>query len=221
MQFSKWLRKNEKKLLVIITVLIAVSFGLGSILPSAIAAILSWFSGEQAAPGNQAPAEIFGEPVPWTEFAPFARRWDRSLNVNMDVKELWSMYAAVRLAKRLGIRVSDAELQALVTSNRRFFDDPDSPSGKFSLERYRTEVARSGLTQQAFEQTLRELLAVHALQQLYADAILPTSAEVWLAFRRGEPVPRALPYQTGGAGRPIRNVPARGPGDRRGGPGVP
>ncbi len=181
MQFAKWFRKYEKRILIIVTVLIAISFGAGAGLPRMLGGMLTWLLRGEAKERDEKVAYVLGEPIDRQEFIAFSIRWARYPFAGQSTDEVWSAYAAVRLAERLGIRVSDNEVRATILSEPAFFDESKGPAGRYSHERFQAVLKDNRMTQQDFEETLREHLAVLKLQASLLDAVVVTSAEVWQA----------------------------------------
>ncbi len=184
MSFTKWFRKYEKRILIIVTVLIAVSFG-----ASGLFRVLGGVFARLASRGNDTGAgevgSILGEPIDQEDFIPFQFRWARfpfaGKNRKEFMEETWSAYAAVRLADKLGVRVSDNEVRAFVLATPAFFEDPSDPKGRYSHERFLAVLDGCRMSQQDFEQTLREFLTVHKLQGFLLGSAVVTSAEIWQA----------------------------------------
>lgn len=200
MQFTKWFRKYEKRILIIVTVLIAISFGAGAGLARMLGGMLSWVLRGEAKERDETVAYVLGEPIDRQEFIAFRIRWARYPFAGQSTDEVWSAYAAVRLAERLGIRVSDSEVRAAILSHPVFSDDPNSPAGRYSHERFRAVLKGNRMTQQDFEETLREHLAVVRLRALLLDAAVVTSAEVWPTYRDSQ-----LSYRTAAARFPLED----------------
>ncbi len=206
MQFTKWFRKYEKRILIIVTVLIAISFGAGAGLSRMLGGMLNWLLRGEAKERDEKVAYVLGEPIDRQEFIAFSTRWARYPFAGQSTDEVWSAYVAVRLAERLGIRVSDNEVRAAILSHPAFFDDPKSPAGRYSHERFREVLKANRMTQQDFEETLREHLAVVRLRALLLDAAVVTSAEVWPTYRDSQ-----LSYRTAAARFPLEDFLAQVP----------
>ena len=181
MKFTRWVRRHERLVLVVLTVTLAVTFGAYSV-PQMVGEALGRFF-RRSGGEDQATAQVLGEPVSEADFYSFLRRWGRFPLAVDNVEQAWTAYAAVRLAERLGVQVSDGELAAFVRSVRAFSDDPADPKGRFSRERYEAFLRQYRMSAEEFEQTAREYVAVLKLQGLLFDAALVTSAEIWPIYR--------------------------------------
>jgi hypothetical protein len=176
MALTRWIRKYERTILVVLTVLLATSFGAGYGVPSAVGQFLSRLFGRTSAVGPEAVARIFGRPVSPEDFRAFYIRWARFPFGVEKEEQAWNVYASVALARELGVRVSDEEMLAFVENQRSFFDDPTSPTGKYSYASFRAALDRSRMTQEEFEVTLREFLSVFKLRDWLTSSVVVTSA---------------------------------------------
>ena len=184
MRFSRrWIRKYERALLITLAVLLAAFFGAGYGVFRILGAVINRVTGQDSGSGPEAVGRIFGAPIDPGEFFPFRNRWLRFPFAADNMEQANTAYASVRLAQRLGIRVSDDEVRAFVMGSPAFREDPSDPKGHFSHQRFRELLDRYRITQQEFEQTVRELLAARKLQGLLFDAAVVTSAQVWPAYR--------------------------------------
>lgn len=200
MKFSRWVRKYERSILVTIAVLLAVSFGAGYGVFRMFGAAISRLAGRSPTTGPEALGRIFGEPIDPEEYYPFRNRWLRFPLAVDNLQQAASVYASVRLAQRLGVRVSDDEVRAFILRSPAFRDDPNDPKGRFSLQRFREVLDRYRISQQDFEQTVRELLAVRKLQGLLLDSAVVTSAQVWPSYRDSH-----LSYRTAAVRFPVED----------------
>ncbi len=199
MHFTRWVRRHERTVMVVLAVTLAVSFGAGSGLPRMIRSALGGFLGRGEGAGTVV-AYMFDEPVTEDDFGWFSVRWGRFPFAVENIDEAWTAFAAVRLAQRLGIRVSDDELKKQVWSLPVFFDDPQDPQGRFSRERYEALLSSRKMSKPDFEETMREFLAVLKLRSLLFDTALVTSAEVWPQYRD-----RNLSYRTAAVRYPVED----------------
>jgi len=187
MQFKRFVRRHERAILVTLAVLLAVSFRAGAGFFGGVVAGVARLLGLGGDSTPKVVARIFGEPVLQEEFADFWHRWGPFPFAAENFEEGWSAFAALQLARRVGIRVSDAEIDAFVRLTPAFLDEPTSPQGRFSYARYKQIVElygfRGSLGQQRFEETLREYLSVLKLRELLFEVSLVTSAEVWPSYR--------------------------------------
>jgi len=183
MQLTRWIRKYERTILVVLTVLLATSFGAGYGVPSAVGQFLSRLFGRTSPAGPEGVARIFGRPVSAEDFRAFYIRWARFPFGVEKEEQAWNVYASVALAQELGVRVSDEEMLAFVENQRSFFDNPTSPTGKYSYASFRAALDRSRMTQEEFEVTLREFLSVFKLRDWLTSSVVVTSAEVWPLYR--------------------------------------
>jgi len=183
MQLTRWIRKYERTILVVLTVVLATSFGTGLGVPDALRQFLGRLFGRTGQTNAEGLARVLGRSVSAAEFGPFYVRWARfPLGIERE-EEAWIRYAGVALARELGIRVADDEMREFVRSAPIFFDKPTSPEGHYSYTRFREVVEGSRMTQEEFEETLREYLSVVKLQNCLLESAVVSSAEVWPLYR--------------------------------------
>ena len=183
MQLTRWIRKYERTILVVLTVVLATSFGTGLGVPDALRQFLGRLFGRTGQTNAGGLARVLGRSVSAAEFGPFYVRWARfPLGIERE-EQAWILYASVALARELGIRVSDDEMREFVRSAPIFFDNPTSPKGQYNYARFREVVGTSRMTQEEFEGTLREYLSVVKLRGCLLDSAVVSSAEVWPLYR--------------------------------------
>lgn len=88
----------------------------------------------------------------------------------------------VQEAGRIGLRVSDEELQASIMKMPSF-----SQNGKFSRIAYERILERINMTPAVFEASQRELLLRQKLERLVRDGVMVTEQELADAYRRKNP----------------------------------
>jgi hypothetical protein len=183
MQLTRWFRKYERTILVVLTVLLATSFGAGYGVPNAVGQFVGRLLGRTSPVKTDALAQVSGRSVSAEEFGPFYVRWARFPFGVEKEEQAWTVYASVALARELGVRVSDEEMREFVLTARPFFDDPTNPEGHYSYAKFQAVLAQSRMTQEDFEETLREFLSMVKLRQCLLGSMVVTSAEVWPLYR--------------------------------------
>jgi len=210
MSFSKWFRKYERKILILITVVIAVSFGASGML-RVLGGVFSHFSGRGGSARARETGSILDRPIDQRDFIPFQLRWARfpfagKRGEGVKMEDVWSAYAAVHLAEKLGIRVSDDEVRAFVLRTPAFFEDPSNPKGRYSHKRFLALLNACRMSQPDFERTLREFLAVRKLEGLLLGSAVVTSSEVWPGYRE-----RNMSYRAAAVSFPVEALLAEVP----------
>ena len=85
-------------------------------------------------------------------------------------------------AERIGLRVSDAELQAAIMRMPAF-----SVDGKFDKRAYDRILDRINMTPAAFEASQREFLLRQKMENLIRDGVTVTDAELAAAYKQSNP----------------------------------
>lgn len=162
MAATTWFRRNQKKLLGILVVFLMVIWGIG---PAA----------EYMIP-KPAVGEILGEKITQEQFTNTAVRW---ANIFFrDSKEnaaqlIWRQMALFRQAEKMGIFITEAELAQEI---QNFFPvDPLAFADKDGYRRMLGSVFH--LTDDQFEQTIKEYLLIRKLQYLLKSSIKITENE--------------------------------------------
>jgi len=88
-------------------------------------------------------------------------------------------------AERIGLRVSDAELQAAIMRMPAF-----SVDGKFDKRAYDRILDRINMTPAAFEASQREFLLRQKMENLIRDGVTVTDAELAAAYKQSNPKAR-------------------------------
>jgi peptidyl-prolyl cis-trans isomerase D len=162
MAATTWFRRNQKKLLGILVVFLMVIWGIG---PAA----------EYMIP-KPAVGEILGDKITQEQFTNTAARWARIFfrDSKENVAQLvWRQMALFRQAERMGIFITNDEL-ALEIQN--FFSvDPLAFADKDGYRRMLGSVFH--LTEDQFEQTIKEYLLIRKLQYLLKNSIKITRDE--------------------------------------------
>jgi peptidyl-prolyl cis-trans isomerase D len=86
---------------------------------------------------------------------------------------VWRRIAALRMAGKFGLTVSDSELATQITSDSGF-----QANGSFSRDRYQAFLQSQRITPQIFEQYLREELTLRKLASLMQAAVWAPASEV-------------------------------------------
>jgi peptidyl-prolyl cis-trans isomerase D len=85
-------------------------------------------------------------------------------------------------AERLGLRVSDEELQASITKMPAF-----SVNGRFDKRAYDRILDRINMTPAAFEASQRELLLRQKMEHIIRDGVSASEAEIAAAYKQQNP----------------------------------
>jgi len=85
-------------------------------------------------------------------------------------------------AERIGLRVSDEELQAVILEMPAF-----SVNGKFDKKTYDRVLDRINMTPAAFEASQREFLLRQKMERLIKDSVAVTDAELTAAYKQEHP----------------------------------
>jgi len=96
----------------------------------------------------------------------------------------------VQEAERIGLRVSDEELQASIMKMPSF-----SQGGKFNRIAYENILERINMTPAVFEASQRELLLRQKLERLVRDGVVVTESELAAAYRQKNPKAKPGEYE--------------------------
>lgn len=98
------------------------------------------------------------------------------------LRELISNRLLLQEAERVGLKVSDEELQAVIVKMPVFIRD-----GKFDKKIYERLLSRYNMTPALFEANQRDMLLRQKLEQLVLDGIMVTEAELVAAYKQQNP----------------------------------
>lgn len=126
---------------------------------------------------QRAEGRIFGENVSPEEFLKaryyeleFGTKTDRALTPEQDTKvrhDAWKRIAALRMARKMGIGVSDEELGTSISQDRRF-----APDGVFVRERYEQAIReRLHVSVDVFEDYLRQNLVMRKVAREFMSMV--------------------------------------------------
>jgi peptidyl-prolyl cis-trans isomerase D len=96
----------------------------------------------------------------------------------------------VQEAERIGLRISDEELQASIMKMPSF-----AQSGKFDRIAYERILERINMTPAVFEASQREMLLRQKLERLVRDGIVVTEPELAAAYRQKNPKAKPGEYE--------------------------
>ncbi len=102
------------------------------------------------------------------------------------LQELINNRLLIREAERMGITVTDEELQQSILSISAF-----SPQGRFDRRTYELYLSRVNLKPAAFEANQREYLLRRKLEQLVEDGVDVSDAELEAAYKTRNPKAKA------------------------------
>ncbi len=158
--FNRWVRKRAKYFLAGIVVLLMVSWGISPMLQSRDPdPVIGKIAGK-----NVRKLELLGMVTRWCEvFANGRRQRDPVMQ-----RHIWKQLVRVKAAERMGIKVTDAEI-----------DKALSPQGPFYGVAQRV-VGR--MRPAALRKTIREYLLIVKLARFMSDSIHVTAREAWHAF---------------------------------------
>jgi len=161
-----WFRKHRKKLLGFLAVFLMITWGMGS-------SILRFATKRDA-------GILFGRKVPLPEFMEMMTRWraaifrsqvDRGRAIDLT----WRQMMYLHEAKRYGLGASREEVAAYALYTLRAPNINDE-------QRYRAYLRMIGLTEQAYEQTIREAVMVRKLRELIASTVKISRDEAWQRY---------------------------------------
>lgn len=92
----------------------------------------------------------------------------------------------IQEAERMGLKVSDEELQAIIMKEPAFFRD-----GKFDKKTYERILDRVNIKPAAFEASQREFLLRQKLERLVRDGVAVTEDELATAYKQRNPKAKA------------------------------
>jgi peptidyl-prolyl cis-trans isomerase D len=164
--------RHQKKFLLILAAILMVVFLIGPSIPT--------FFGGLAGPRHA--GLIFGEKVSLKEFADAHARMVRfsPRDRTISPEEVWDRLCRLKLARKLGIRVSDQEVR------EHIIEELKAAYGENSVtdETYGRFLKDSYLTAEQYEGTVRENLVLRKLLVFLSSSIKVTSEEVWRDYKR-------------------------------------
>ena len=111
----------------------------------------------------------------------FTEEMAKKLNLKeRAVKDLVNRILLLQEARRLGLRVTDEEMEASIHSNPAFQKD-----GLFDKATYTRALQRARLATQDFEGSQKEMLLINKLQGLILSSVMVSDQEVLEAYRQG------------------------------------
>ena len=111
----------------------------------------------------------------------FTEDMARKLNLKeRAVKDLVNRVLLLQEARRLGLRVTDEEIETFIHNTPAFQKD-----GLFDKATYNRALQRARITAKDFEATQREMILINKLQQLILSSVMVSDQEVLEAYRQG------------------------------------
>ncbi len=172
MQLNRWFRKHQKKMFAFIAVVCMIAWLVAT-------PLLRWLER-----GSVTGGAIFGEEVSGKEFVETKHRLIGLTDAlgQLPSRDLWDGFAwkhliFLREAERLGLQVTDNEVQNLLSTEFGFGQLDGAGE-----ERHRSVLARSQLTHADFKEMLGERLLINKLWGLVDSNVKMSDGEAWLLY---------------------------------------
>jgi len=160
--------RHQKKFLLILAAILIVGW-----------ILVPTFSGWVESKGKTGSAgEIFGRKVSFSDFGDAYGRMrllgGRQQRITPD--DVWNRLIQIKMAKKLGIKVSDDEVREYVLD--------EFGGGELTPEAYKGFLKRVGMSPEQFERTIREELLLAKMRTYLAESLKVSPAKVWHDYKR-------------------------------------
>lgn len=177
MKFNVWFRKHQKKIFVVLGVVIMITWYMAGAVEDLLRGTLD------------RGGEIYGEKVSSAEIRSLTRKFQAWAPQEFSTGEMalaaaWEFKILLSEAQRLGLTASDAEVEEMLGYRFR------GPQG-MDRDGYREHIRNYNISPAEFDEFIRDLIATSKLQYLVINSVKVSEDQAWRWFIREEEKARA------------------------------